>query len=84
MKNKRVVLDMMKQLNADGLSVINITHDPNHAVLLGGTVLLLGNGRSIFGKTEDVMTEENLSELYDTAVHIFKLPHGEEFVTSLY
>lgn len=84
MKNKRMVLDMMKQLNAEGFGVINITHDPNQAALLGGNALLLDRYSNIWGKAEDVLTECNLSALYGTEVHIYQVADAGTFITSLF
>lgn len=84
MKNECMVLDTMKQLNSEKFGVINITHDPNHAALLGGNALLLGRGSNIWGKTEEVLTESNLSALYDTEVHIYQVTDAATFITSLF
>lgn len=84
MKNKRMVLGTMKKLNSEGFAVINITHDPNHAALLGGSAFLLGRGNNIWGRTEDVLTENNLSTLYGTEVHVYRMSNAGTFITSLF
>ena len=65
--NQLRVLDMVQQVSAMGFAVIMTTHDPNHAILLGGTVAVLDRGGTLTcGTTDEVMTEEFLKGLYRT------------------
>ena len=65
--NQLKVLRIIKQLSDDGFAVVLTTHDPNHALLLGGRTALLGDdGTLISGSTTDIVTQENLENVYST------------------
>ena len=59
------VLRIVKKLSEDGYAVAMTTHDPNHALLLGGYTAILGdNGKIAWGETEAIVTQENLEKVY--------------------
>ena len=63
--NQVKVLRIVKKLSEDGYAVAMTTHDPNHALLLGGFTAILGdNGRIAWGETEAIVTQENLEKVY--------------------
>lgn len=65
LKNQKEMLDLFLKLKAEGKIIIQISHNPNHALYLGGKALLLGeDGVATVGNTENVLTGENLSRLY--------------------
>jgi ABC-type cobalamin/Fe3+-siderophores transport system ATPase subunit len=41
-----LTLQMVRGFAADGMTTIMTTHDPNHALWLGGRVALMKDGRS--------------------------------------
>lgn len=49
------------------------THYPEHAFKYADKVLLLGHGKYLYGKKEEVMTEKNLKEFLDVEVHLINL-----------
>lgn len=64
-KNQLLVLDTMQSLARVGLTCIFNTHYPAHALRRANRALLLGqNGRSLFGRTQDVVTEQNISDYF--------------------
>ena len=63
--NQVKVLRIVKKLSEDGYAVAMTTHDPNHALLLGGYTAILGdNGKIIWGETQSIVTQENLEKVY--------------------
>lgn len=66
--NQLRALSMVRALVKRGFGVIMTSHNPDHVLLLGGQVGILGNdGRFLVGNAEEVMTEERLRALYPAA-----------------
>lgn len=42
------------------------------------SLILTRGGDSLFGETQDVLTEQNLKNSFDVAVHISEIALGEE------
>lgn len=64
-KNQLIVLDAMTALAAEGVACIFNTHYPAHALQRAGKALMLSrDGRSIFGDTTGVVTEENIRHAF--------------------
>lgn len=69
------ILKLVQDMQAKGYSVIMTTHDPNHAILLGGkTAILDRNGELHVDLTKNIVTEERLRQLYDSDLHIVDIP----------
>lgn len=64
--NQLIVLQLLEKLNQQQhISVIFNTHYPSHALDLSNKSLLLQeDGKSLFGKTKDVLTTSNLSDTF--------------------
>ena len=63
--NQLLVLDTMEQLAESGLACVFNTHFPAHALRRANKALLLGRGgKSVCGKTRDVVTEDKISEFF--------------------
>ena len=63
--NQVKVLRIVKKLSEDGYAVAMTTHDPNHALLLGGSTAILGSdGKIRWGETQSIVTQENLEKVY--------------------
>ena len=78
-KNQMVVLNVIKRLASQGLGAIINTHFPTHALEISTKTLLVPkSGAPIYGDTKAIMTEENLSALFDVQVRIrdLDLPEG--------
>lgn len=84
LKNQDVVLSLLGTLaDRDGLAIAFTTHQPNHAVAVADTVLLmLDQANAVFGSTDDVMTEANLEALYGIPVRSATLGSGELMETA--
>lgn len=69
--NQHRALNIIKQLAAKGYTVITTTHNPDHALQLGGKVAILNKeGRLKIGAANEVLTERTLSEIYDINVSL--------------
>jgi len=79
--NQAKVLRVIRGLADDGYAIIVTTHDPNHALLLGGqTALFSGKGSVEVGDPTELLTEERLQALYGTDL---KLRYLDEFSRSV-
>ena len=69
--NQARVLAHIAALRRSGVSILLCTHDPDHAFQVADRVLLLREGRAVtLAPTEEALTAENLSRLYDIPVHV--------------
>lgn len=69
--NQIKVLKIIKGLSEKGFAVAVTTHDPNHAMLLKGSVALFdGKGGLECGREEELITEEKLQKVYGTDLRI--------------
>jgi iron complex transport system ATP-binding protein len=76
------ILDIIKQLNLSGMTIISVLHDLNLASEYCTKLLLLKNGE-IFsqGTPEEVLTFANIEQVYETRVLVYKNPHsGKPYV----
>ncbi len=64
-KNQLLVLEQITALSAKGYTVITTTHNPGQTIELGGMVLMLSGTLQFFGKTEDMLSVDNLQAIYD-------------------
>lgn len=79
--NQIKVLRIIKGLSEKGYSVAVTTHDPNHALLLGGTAAILdGEGKLSSGKVSELVTEERLKGVYGADVRLRYLDEFERDV----
>ena len=73
--NQIKVLRIIKNLAAEGYAAVITTHNPDHALLLGGEVAALNfNGQFTFGRSEAVINEEFLSSLYGVNLRLHHIP----------
>ncbi len=79
LKNQDVVLSLLAKLaDREKLAIAFTTHQPNHAVAVADKVLLMLDGaKTVFGATDEVMTEANLEALYGIPVRSAKLGSGQ-------
>ena len=71
-KNQIFILDQLYRLAEQGYTIIITTHNPGHAINLGGKTLLLDKGKWLFGDTEEVINSTNLTDFYGLAARIKK------------
>lgn len=63
--NQQRVLKRIRQMAADGFSVVITTHNPDHALLLGDRAAIVGRDGKIYqGSGEEIITEETLQQIY--------------------
>lgn len=63
--NQMLVLKAILRLRAEGRTVISTSHDPAHAIVCGGEVLLLASdGRFSFGPVADVLEAADFATFY--------------------
>jgi len=76
MKHQTAIFDLLKALNRKNqLTVIVVTHDINTASLYCDRLLLLNRGNIYAaGRPEEVITESNIREVYETRVTIDRNP----------
>ncbi|MFC5929666.1 ABC transporter ATP-binding protein [Cryobacterium melibiosiphilum] len=68
LKNQVRVLRLLRELAADGIGMLLSTHDPDHALYLADTVVLLHPGEAQQGPAAELLTETSLSALYGVRV----------------
>ncbi len=72
--NTMRVLSCVRQLAREGLSIVQSTHNPDHAFLYADKTLVLKEGRvDAFGSPKDVITSELISGLYSIDVEVNSL-----------
>lgn len=67
-KNQLMVLNQITNLANRGYTVITTTHNPGQSIELGGWVLMMTGSTHLFGRSETVLTENNLHSVYDLNV----------------
>ena len=75
--NQLRVVNMIKGLAKRGFAVVMTTHMPDHAILLGGkTAILNRQGNLICGNTDDIITDENLRDIYQVNIRVIEVPEA--------
>jgi iron complex transport system ATP-binding protein len=73
--NQLRILELVRRMSGMGYSVVMTTHDPNHAILLGGkTAILDREGHLHFGLVKELLTETKLCALYRTELRLIYVP----------
>lgn len=74
------ILSLIADLSLSGYTVIMTTHNPEHPLLLQGslpesrTAILYDTGRLKTGNTSDIVCEKNLCELYHVNLKMIDMP----------
>jgi len=72
--NQQRALNMISNMAKRGHGVLMTTHHPDHALMLGDkTALLYKDGKLVEGLTEEIVTEERLTEVYDTDLYLIEI-----------
>ncbi len=71
-RNQMIVLDTLQQLKKEGIGFIFNTHYPEHSEIAEKTLLLSGSD-SVFGATEEIITEENIRKIFGVRAEIREL-----------
>ena len=73
MKNQNLVLSVLKEIAAEGKTIILSSHNPNHALFLNSNVLLIHDGKVCKeGKAKDLIKVDILKPIYGDAVCVSK------------
>jgi len=79
MGNQVKILQVIKDLASNGMTVIMATHFPDHAFLVAGVVAILNNGQiSQIGSPDVVITEESMKLTYGVDTRIICVGDGAE------
>ena len=69
--NQQLVLSCVYELSRQGMSVLMVTHDPDHALFCSDRVIMMEAGRVIGDGTPlEIITTENLRRVYDTESYV--------------
>lgn len=84
-KHQSTILRTLQRIaRHDAMTVVFATHVPQHAALIATHVLLMRGPRDyLFGPTDEVMTDANLSRLYEVDVRRLGFTHGEREVEAI-
>lgn len=69
LRNQARVLELLRDLAADGMGVLLTTHHPDHALHLGGRAIVMRSPEDIrIGAVTELVTDDMLTELYGIEV----------------
>lgn len=68
LKNQVQVLNLLRELLADGMALLVSTHDPDHALYLADSVVLMRKDGVRVGRAADLLVDEELTALYGVDV----------------
>ncbi len=69
--NQLRMIRLIRKLADKGYGILITSHMPDHVLLLGGQAgLLRDDARLLTGSAEEVLTEQNLNDLYHVNVHM--------------
>ena len=71
-RNQLIILNLIERLShEEKLTVVFNTHYPEHALEVADRTLLLDNsGKALFGKTEEILTTENMEAVFSVKIRI--------------
>lgn len=80
--HKEIIQTMLKIAKELNITVLHVTHDLNHIMSTSEKVMAIKDGEmTLFGSTEEIVTEENLLRIFDTS--FLFVPHpttGEKLI----
>jgi iron complex transport system ATP-binding protein len=66
-----VILQLIRQMAEQGYAAVMTTHNPDHAILLGGSVAIVDKEGTVEkGLASKILTEERLSRIYRTDLRL--------------
>ena len=71
--NQQKVLQMIKKMAATGYTIIMTTHDPDHAIQLGGLCALMHPGGKMTVCAPNQLEAATLSAMYNTPLHLVEV-----------
>ena len=78
--NRSLVLDTIRGLSANGLTIVLSTHEPEHAFVVADQVAILGRDRFVTGPVQTTMTSDELSRLYGLPLRVEQTLSGRSVV----
>ncbi len=82
-KNQHSILNLIQSLVKEkGVSCIINTHYPDHALRISDQTLFLGENRSVFGNTCDIISEGNIRSFFDVDARILQYEEDGRQYTS--
>lgn len=82
--NQIKIMEICKSFKKNGIGIVITTHNPNHALMYGDRVLIIRKDKnSIFGKADDVLTEELLSDIYKIPIEVVNI-RGNKICSPIY
>lgn len=83
-KNQGLILSTIRDLAAEGLTIVFTTHSPQHALNAASHVLLMeAPGRHVFGSVDEVLVDTRLDALYGIPVRNFTVEMGGQSVRTI-
>ncbi len=77
--NQVMLLKQLKSLAYEGVTCINTSHFPEHALWTSDEAIFLRNGELIAGgKTDEIITSENLERVYQRKISVIEFKNGEK------
>ena len=69
--NQIKVLKTIRKMASEGFGMLLTTHNPDHALLLGGNVAIIDReGKFYFGSSEEIIKSDVLTKLYGTELKL--------------
>ena len=76
--HQHLALAAARRMTAEGIGVVAILHDPNHAVAYADRIHVLQRGRTYAeGAAADLVTERLMSEVFDVAARVLHEPERD-------
>lgn len=73
--NQSAMLKLFRQLTMEQHSIIFSTHSPQHALTFADySILMFKGGKTLFGKSQTILTDTNLTQLYQIPMYRLLLP----------
>ena len=77
--NQMIVLRLLKKLSTEqNMTIVMNTHSPENALKISDKSLLMRRGEQLFGRTESLLSEENLRRFYDIDCRVTETRVGDE------
>ncbi len=76
--HQHLALSAARKMTEQGIGVIAILHDPNHAVAYADRIHVLHRGRTYAeGAASDVMSEQLMHEVFEVRARLLREPHRD-------
>ncbi len=76
--HQHLALAAARRMTSEGIGVVAILHDPNHAVAYADRIHVLHRGRTYAeGAAADLVTEQLMSEVFDVAARVLREPERD-------